>query len=166
VRVAYERRDRPSEDLLVLNPERHLPTLVDRSVVVHPARFIVQYLDERFPHPPLMPAEPAFRAALRMVMERLELELFPLIEHVEDNMRPAAAEECGRRLQSVARLFPARGWFLGLEYSLADAGWSVLAWRYEQCGLRWPPGTEAIRQHAQRAHARPAFLRSLAPARP
>lgn len=164
-RVIYEQPERPSEDLLVLNPGRTLPTLADRDTVIYPARVIAEYLDERFPHPPMMPPEPAMRANLRMVMDRLEQDFFPLaaVMAAGDGGR-AARVQCFAQLSMVARLFPARGWFLGLDYSIVDCAWGALLWRLQQIGAGFPADAESIQKYATRVFARPAFQRSLAPA--
>lgn len=143
---------RPSEDLLVLNPSRVLPTLADRDLVVYPARNIAEYLDERYPHPPLMPQEPALKAGLRMALDRLERDIFPLMRSPGSDLEARLAEQ----LQLVVRLFPQRGWFLGLEYSIVDCAWIAMLWRAEKLKLRFPASADPIRRYAQRAFARPA----------
>ena len=129
----------PNEDFLVLNPSQTLPTLADREGVLTGARVIAEYLDERYPHPPLMLPGPAGRARVRMAMQSLEQELFPLADRLldedTDNVALAAAE-LSERVRLAARLFPAQGPFLGREYTLADSAWCVLLRRLQR--LRHP----------------------------
>lgn len=163
-RVALQVEGRMSEDLVVLNPSQTLPTLTDRDTVIYPARLIAEFLDERYPHPPMMPPEAALRARLRMAMERLEHEWVPLIEQIASG--PAAQSRMARKrladqLVASARLFPARGWFLGLEFSIADCAWAALLWRLASLKMQVPAGGDPIRRYAERVFARPAFARSL-----
>ncbi len=165
-RIEIQKPGRVSEDLLVLNPEQILPTLTDREAVIYPARVIVEYLDERYPHPPMLPAEPSARARLRMVMDRLEQDFFSAVVAIEQGP-PAAARAARKRLTdhllSSARLFPARGWFLGMsDYSVVDCAWVALFWRLSELQLVLPAGADPIRHYSQRAFARPSFARSLA----
>ncbi|MCC2655621.1 MAG: stringent starvation protein [Panacagrimonas sp.] len=153
-----------SEDLAQLNPAQTLPTLTDRETVIYPARLIAEFLDERYPHPPMMPPEAATRARLRMAMCRLEEDWLELIEQIETG--PAAPGRVARKrladqLAASARLFPARGWFLGLEFSIADCAWAALLWRLASLKLQLPGGGEPIRRYAERVFARPGFARSL-----
>lgn len=163
-RIEIQIAGRPSEDLAMLNPTHSLPTLTDRDTVIYPARLIAEFLDERYPHPPMMPPEAALRARLRMVMSQLELDWAGLITTMESG--PAAQsrnarKQLGEHLAASARLFPARGWFLGLEYGLVDCAWTALLWRLASLKLQLPSGTEPIRRYAERAFARPRFAKSL-----
>jgi len=163
-RVELQVEGQVSEDLAVLNPAHTLPTLTDRDTVIYPARLIAEFLDERYPHPPMMPPEAAQRARLRMAMDRLEREWVSLIDQIASG--PAAQSRAARKrladqLVASARLFPARGWFLGLDFSIADCAWAALLWRLASLKLQLPAGGEPIRRYAERVFARPAFARSL-----
>lgn len=153
------------EDLVTINPSQSLPTLTDRECVIYPARLIAEFLDERYPHPPMMPPEAAVRARLRMAMQQLEQDWFPQVRAIESG--PAAAgrdarKQLGERLAASARLFPMRGWFLGLDYGIADCAWSALLWRLATLKMQMPSGTDPIRRYAERVFARPAFGGSVA----
>jgi stringent starvation protein A len=163
-RIVLQAPGQLSEDLAVLNPAQTLPTLTDRDTVIYPARLIAEFLDERYPHPPMMPPEAAVRARLRMAMGRLEQEWLELIELIESGpaaQARTARKRLGDQLVASARLFPARGWFLGLEFSIADCAWAALLWRLASLKLQLPAGGEPIRRYAERVFARPAFARSL-----
>ncbi|MGH8516149.1 MAG: glutathione S-transferase N-terminal domain-containing protein [Panacagrimonas sp.] len=153
-----------SEDLAVLNPAQTLPTLTDRETVIYPARLIAEFLDERYPHPPMMPPEAALRARLRMAMSRLEHEWLMLVEQIESGppaQGKAARKRLADQLVANARLFPARGWFLGLDFGIADCAWAALLWRMASLKIPLPAGGEPIRRYAERVFARPAFATSL-----
>jgi stringent starvation protein A len=154
-------------DLALLNPSQTLPTLTDRDSVIYPARLIAEFLDERYPHPPMMPPEAAVRARLRMVMGRIEQEWLPLVDAIASG--PAAQARTARKqladqLVASARLFPARGWFLGLDFGITDCAWATLLWRLASLKLQLPGGGDAIRRYAERVFARPAFAASLSEA--
>lgn len=163
-RVLVQVAGRLSEDLAVLNPAQSLPTLTDRETVIYPARLIAEFLDERYPHPPMMPPEAAMRARLRMVMGQLEQDWLVLVNTIES--APAAQARAARKqlsdqLAANGRLFPARGWFLGLEFGIADCAWAALLWRLASLKLQLPSGSEPIRRYAERVFARPTFAASL-----
>lgn len=153
-------------DLALLNPAQTLPTLTDRESVIYPARLIAEFLDERYPHPPMMPPEAALRARLRMAMARIEHDWLPLVDVIATGAAAparAARKQLADQLVASARFFPSRGWFLGLEFGIADCAWSALLWRLASLKLQLPGGGDAIRRYAERAFARPAFPASLAP---
>lgn len=159
--VTYIRPGEVNEDFLVLNPAQTLPTLADREGVIQTARVIVEYLDERYPHPPMMPQEPAGRARVRMTLHRIEHELFPLAEKLGAGGAEATAAKRAllEGLRNGARFFPSRGHFLGPDYSLADSAWAVLLRRVERAGVALPPEAASVRSYADRLFARPGFQR-------
>jgi RNA polymerase-associated protein len=151
-----------NEDFLVLNPAQTVPTLADREGVLTGARVIAEYLDERYPHPPLMPQEPAARARARMALEQLERDLFPLAAALGGAARAAAAarSELLGRLRRGPRHMAAQGWFLGREFSLVDCAWAALLRRLGAHGVE-PHGaeSESLRRYAARLGARAAYKR-------
>lgn len=134
---------RPNEDFLILNPEGRLPTLANRESVISGARIIAEYLDERYPHPPLMPVGPARRAQIRMHMQRLELELFPAIQTIKPGspMTPAVRVH-------LAAAFRDRRLCGGSDYSLLDCGWAALFWELRQLAVELPDNVSGLRQYA------------------
>ncbi len=150
---------RPHHDLLLLNPSGELPTLIDRDTVLHPAAVVAEYIDERYPHPALLPADPAARARVRMVLTRFDHELFPAAAQIRAAPKSPEAKLARKRLQETlagsARLFPARGWCLGLDYSLADCAWAALFGVLPALGLKLPTDP-AVTRYAERLLARPA----------
>jgi RNA polymerase-associated protein len=153
-----------NEDFLVLNPSQSLPTLADREGVITGARVIVEYLDERYPHPPLMPPSPAARARVRMALQGLEHELLTRVEALQaagagSRVAQAARNELLERLQAGGRHFAAQGYILGRDYTLVDSGWAVLLRRLGQLGIELPAQAEPLRRYAARLFARPAYQR-------
>lgn len=156
------------EDFLILNPAQTLPTIADREGVISGARVIVEYLDERYPHPPLMPLSPAGRARVRMSVQRIEEELFPLAIAMAGTGAEAnaARKQLTEGLKAGARFFPARGHVLGADYLLADTAWAVLLRRVQMAGLALPPEAASVGAYAARLFARPGFQRCFSPASP
>ena len=156
-RIEPVERDRPNEDFLTLNPEGDLPTLADREGVISGARVIAEYLDERYPHPPLMPLGPAPRAQIRMHMLRLEMEVFPTLACGRSGrgMTPVALEQ-------LVSAFRSRRLSGGADYTLLDCGWTALFWRLRRSGVSLPQHVAGLQQYAQslieRANVRRARL--------
>jgi RNA polymerase-associated protein len=150
-----------NEDFLVLNPAQTVPTLADREGVLTGARVIAEYLDERYPHPPLMPLAPAARARARMALHSLEHELFPLVEALDGNARSSqgARAELQERLAAGGRQFAAQGYFLGRDYTLVDSAWAALLHRLGTLQFELPAAAEAVRRYAGRLAVRPSFRR-------
>lgn len=154
------------EDLLVLDPSHTVPTLADREVVLNSPRIIVEYLDERYPHPPMMPVEPSARARLRLALFRIEEDLFPLVRTIKSG--PATAAQRARKqlyesLVAGASLFAARNYFLSGDYSCVDSLWAALLWRLHALGVDLGVGGKPIQRYAERVFNRQAFARSLTP---
>lgn len=156
-----------AEDLLVLDPSHSVPTLADREVVLNSPRIIVEYLDERYPHPPLMPVEPSARARLRLALHRIEQDVFPLVEAIRGG--PAATAQKARKqlhesLVAGVSLFAARNYFLSGEFSCVDALWAALLWRLPSLGVDLGAAGKPIQRYAERVFNRHAFAQSLTPA--
>lgn len=151
-----------NEDLLVLNPEQRLPALADREVMLTGARVISEYLEDRYPHPRVLPNEPLGRARARMALDRFEQELFPLLA-AATGAEKAAARSAKTRLNQVltasARSFSARGWFLGAEFTLADAAWAVWLQGVFALGIEPPL---PVRDYAERLAKRPSVRKLFA----
>ena len=156
-RIEWILPNRPNQDLLVLNPSGKLPTLADRDTVLFPAAIVAEYLDERYPHPKLLPPDPAARARIRMVLARFDQEIFPLAAQIvaapKSPEAKAARKQMAEILITSARLFAGRGWCLGADYSLADCAWAALLSSLPALGLKLPPDPNLTR-YAERLLAR------------
>lgn len=156
----------PPEDLIDLNPYHSVPTLVDRDLVLYAASVVSEYLDERYPHPPLMPVDPLSRARLRLAMLRIEHEWVPQIQAVQHGTK--AQVETGRKrlkelLMASLPLFQASRFFLNPEMSLADCAMAPIVWRLPALGIVLPKDAKAIEDYGQRIFRSPGFARSLTP---
>jgi RNA polymerase-associated protein len=153
-----------SEDLLDLNPYNTLPTLVDRELVLYEPRIIMEYLDERFPHPPLMPVDPVTRARFRLALYRIESDIYRLVPILEEggaNDLRRARKELRETLMGVVDIFSAKAYFLSDEYSLVDCTIAPVLWRLEQYGVELPKQGAPILRYAKRLHERRLTRRSL-----
>jgi len=155
----------PPEDLLDLNPFGSLPTLVDRDLVLYDSRVAMEYLDERFPHPPLLPADPINRARARLILARIEKDwysLLPQLENTADAKRSAEArQELSNGLLASIDVFAAKPFFLSDDLSLIDCVLAPLLWRLPSFGLTVSEQPEPVRNYAERLFKRPAFRASL-----
>ena len=155
-------------DLLELNPYNSLPTLIDRDLVLYDARVIIDYLDARFPHPPLMPVDPVLRAQFRLALYRIEHDWYRLAEQIEsttDARRQAQLKkELGETLIQSADIFKIKPFFLGDEFSVVDATILQILRRMKRYGIELPPSAQALSRYAATMMARPAFRASLSDA--
>ena len=127
------------EDLAELNPYNTVPTLVDRDLVLFDSRIIMEYLDERFPHPPLMPVGPVQRAQTRLTLFQLEHDWYPLVDIIETKGEKAVAKakkDLTDSLASVAEVFEVTPYFLSEEFTLVDASIAPILWRLRHYGIR------------------------------
>lgn len=154
----------PPEDLIDLNPYHSVPTLVERDLVLYAASVVSEYLDERYPHPPLMPVEPLARARLRLAMLRIEHDWVPQVQAIQ--LGNKAQAEAGRKrlkelLTASVPLFKAFKFFLNPEMSLADCAIAPIIWRLDALGVGLPKDGKAIEDYGNRIFRNPGFVRSL-----
>lgn len=152
------------EDLLDLNPYHSVPTLVDRDLVLYDSRVIMEYLDERFPHPPLMPVDPVARAQFRLALYRIERDWYRLIGQIRHPDRKESQQARKILRDSVlasADVFQAKPYFLSDEFSLVDATIAPVLWRLPFWEIDLGGQAAAIVRYMNRVFARPAFRHSL-----
>ena len=154
------------EDLAVMNPYNQVPVLVERDLVLHEANIINEYIDERFPHPQLMPADPVMRSRARLFLFRFENELFSHVETIEHGS-PKAAENARAvvrdNLIQLAPIFAKQHFMLGEEYSMLDVAIAPLLWRLDYYGIAMPRQAAPLLKYGERLFARPAFIEALTP---
>lgn len=153
------------EDLMDLNPYHSVPTLVDRDLTLYDSRVIIEYIDERFPHPPLMPVDPVTRAQFRLALFRIETDWYSLAEETDitsDGKLGTRSRKLLREsiLQS-AELFGARPYFLSEEFSLVDCTIAPLLWRLPVYGVDLGRDAESIEDYMNRVFSRRSFQQSL-----
>lgn len=153
------------EDLMDLNPYHTVPTLVDRDLVLYDSRVIIEYLDERFPHPPLMPVDPVTRAHFRLALFRIETDWYQFAEQFDaegEKKLPAKSRKMLReRILASVELFAAKQYFLSDEFSLVDCSIAPILWRLPVYGIDLGSQAEAIEKYMQRVFERRSFQESL-----
>ncbi|MDD4913845.1 MAG: glutathione S-transferase N-terminal domain-containing protein [Methylococcales bacterium] len=154
----------PPEDLLELNPNGNAPTFVERDLVLYDARIIMEYLDERFPHPALHQMDPVSRATARMLIKRIDQDWYPMLEEIMINGDKKAAKAkkmLKESLISNAPVFEATPYFMSEEYSLIDCAMAPFLWRLPSVGIDITVLGKGITAYANRLFSRKAFQDSL-----
>ena len=153
------------QDLIDLNPYQTVPTLVDRELTLYESRIIMEYLDERFPHPPLMPVYPVARGESRLMMLRIEKNWYSLMYKIEQS-NGQEAESARRQLReellAIAPIFGQTPYFMSEEFSLVDCYLAPQLWRLPQLGIDLiGAGSKELKGYMTRVFERDAFLASL-----
>jgi len=147
------------------NPYGETPTLVDRDVALYNMWVIIEYLDERFPHPPLMPVDPITRAKTRLIVSRLTRDWLEPIYRLGGRSDFSISAELRKNLHdglvALSPIFAEKPFFLGHEYSLVDAYFAPLLWRLPALGVELPKQAEPIYEYGESLFKRPAFVDSL-----
>ncbi|HUD96958.1 MAG TPA: glutathione S-transferase N-terminal domain-containing protein [Woeseiaceae bacterium] len=153
------------EDLMDLNPYHTVPTLVDRDLVLYDSRVIIEYLDERFPHPPLMPVDPVTRAQFRLALFRIETDWYRLAEEFDaDGERKLSSKSKKMLRESIlasADLFSAKQYFLSEEFSLVDCTIAPVLWRLPIYGIDLGSRASSVEDYMKRVFERRSFQQSL-----
>ena len=153
------------EDLMDLNPYHSVPTLVDRDLTLYDSRVIIEYLDERFPHPPLMPVDPVTRAQFRLALFRIEMDWYSIAQEAETSVDGKLGTKARKMLrESILQsmeLFGARPYFLSEDFSLVDCTIAPLLWRLPVYGIDLGKDAEPIEEYMDRVFARRSFQQSL-----
>ncbi|HEZ5986498.1 TPA: glutathione S-transferase N-terminal domain-containing protein [Neisseria meningitidis] len=157
------------EDLAVMNPYNQVPVLVERDLVLHESNIINEYIDERFPHPQLMPGDPVMRGRGRLVLYRMEKELFNHVQVLENpaatNKEQAKAREAiGNGLTMLAPSFSKSKYILGEDFSMIDVALAPLLWRLDHYDVKLGKSAEPLLKYAERIFQREAFIEALTPA--
>ena len=156
--------DNLPEDLIELNPYNTAPTLVDRDLVLYDAQLIMEYLDERFPHPPLMPVDPVNRAKLKMLLIRIKKDWDPLVEKLigkTEKQSVKQRKELRESLATLAPVFEQKSYFMSDEFTLVDCALAPILWRLNEMCIELPESAIAVTQYAQRLFERESFKESL-----
>jgi stringent starvation protein A len=155
------------EELNDLNPYNSILTLIDRDLVLYDAHIIMEYLDERFPHPPLMPVDPVNRGRNRQLRYRVMRDLYTAVDEIESDNEIAAANAkkvLRDNLTAIAPAFSQMPYFMSEEYSLIDCCVGPLMWRLNQYGIKLPMSAKPLQEYAERIFERDAFQTSLSSA--
>ena len=154
------------EDIAVMNPYNQVPILVERDLVLYESNIINEYIDERFPHPQLMPADPIMRARARLFLYRFEKELFSQI----DNLDSASQQKSDKARQiirdnlvQIAPVFTKQKFMLGDEFSMLDVAIAPLLWRLEHYQITMPKQAVPLLKYAERMFTRQGFIDAMTP---
>lgn len=163
VEIKSENSKDPSADLLGVNPYGTLPTLIDRDLVLYEDKIIIEYLDERFPHPPLLPVYPVARAETRKMMYRIEHDWYSLMHKILENTENSeqAKQTLLASLVNIEPVFADKPYFLSDEFSLLDCALSPLLWRLPAYGIEIPAKSAALYTYMDRVFNRASFQESL-----
>jgi len=153
-----------NEDLVALNPNNSTPTFVDRNLVLYESRVIMEYLDERFPHPPLMPVDPVIRAKTRMVLHYIEKDLYGLLDDIKssgEKKSSAAKKKLEDNLMLALDFIQGKKFFLSDEFSIIDCSMAPILWRLPEYGIELPKSAKPLLKYSERLFKRPSFLENL-----
>ena len=159
--------DHQPEDLAVMNPYNQVPVLVERDLVLHESNIINEYIDERFPHPQLMPADPVMRARTRLFLFNFERELFVHVQALENSNNQKLIEKARStirdRLTQLAPIMLKNKYMLGEDFSMLDVALAPLLWRLDHYGIDLPKTAAPLMKYAERIFSRPAYIEALTP---
>lgn len=152
-------------ELIELNPYKSVPTLIDRELALYDSKIIMEYLDERFPHPPLMPVYPVARGKSRLMVYRIERNWYTLA-HMITSGNPDEADSARNKLRNdlltLAPIFAEYEYFMSEEFSLVDCYLAPLLWRLPVLGIDLVgPGSKELKVYMNRVFERDSFLASL-----
>lgn len=157
------------EDISVMNPYGQVPILVERELVLYESNIINEYIDERFPHPQLMPADPTMRARTRLFLYNFERELFVHVSVLEDRRntdtkaQDKARQQIRDHLSQLAPILVKNKYLLDEEFTMLDVALAPLLWRLDHYGIELPKSAAPIQKYAERVFSRPAFIEALTP---
>jgi RNA polymerase-associated protein len=154
------------EIIAAMNPYNQVPILVERDLTLYESNIINEYIDERFPHPQLMPADPVMRARARLMLFNIERDLFSHLSEIACGT-PKVVEKARAivrdSLTQIAPLFAKQKYMLGEDYSMLDVALAPLLWRLDYLGIQLPKQGAPLLKYAERIFARPAFIDALTP---
>ena len=153
------------EDIAVINPYNQVPVLVERDLILYEPNIINEYIDERFPHPQLMPPDPIMRARARQLLHTMEKEIFVHIEALEKSTKTAdkARAQVRERLIEMTPIFTKQKFMLGEEFSMLDVAIAPLLWRLDHYGIDLGKQAAPLMKYAERIFSRQGFIDALTP---
>ena len=159
------------EDISIMNPYGQVPILVERDLILYESNIINEYIDERFPHPQLMPADPVMRARARLFLFNFERELFIHVQQLErrdhnkdtGKMMDRARMQIRDRLTQLTPIFVKNKFMLGDEFSMLDVAMAPLLWRLDHYSIEMPKTAAPLMKYAERIFSRPAYIEAHTP---
>ena len=166
--IKESKQDETADEILSISPYHKLPILVDRDLAIHDPAVMMEYLDERFPHPPLLPVYPVARANSRTLMLRIDREWSPLFDILIEGTKPEKElmkirEELLHEISSIAPTFKEFKFFMSDEFTLVDCFFAPLLWRLPSIGIKLPINRhlKPLLDYQKSVFERPGFLDSL-----
>lgn len=161
--------DNHPQELIEVNPYNSVPTMLDRDLVLYEPNIMMEYLDERFPHPPLLPVYPVARANSRLLAHRIQRDWCGLVDVLSNPASSASAmtkarKELRESLTGVAPVFAEMPFFMSDEFSLVDCCLAPILWRLPHFGIELPPQAKPLQDYMDRIFAREGFIGSLSAA--
>ena len=159
------------EDISIMNPYGQVPILVERDLILYESNIINEYIDERFPHPQLMPADPVRRARARLFLFNFERELFVHVQQLErrdhtkdsSKLMERARQQIRDRLTQLTPIFMKNKFMLGEDFSMLDVAIAPLLWRLDHYAIEMPKTAAPLMKYAERIFSRPAYIEALTP---
>ena len=159
------------EEIMAMNPYGQVPILVERDLILYESNIINEYIDERFPHPQLMPGDPVDRARVRLFLLNFEKELFAHVNTLEqttgkkghDKEQEKARTHIRDRLTQLAPVFLKNKYMLGESFSMLDVAIAPLLWRLDYYGIELSKNAAPLLKYAERIFSRPAYIEALTP---
>jgi RNA polymerase-associated protein len=159
------------EDISIMNPYGQVPILVERDLILYESNIINEYIDERFPHPQLMPADPVMRARARLFLFNFERELFVHVQQLErrdhtkdsSKLMERARQQIRDRLTQLTPIFMMKKFMLGEAFSRLDVAIAPLLWRLDHYAIEMPKTAAPLMKYAERIFSRPAYIEALTP---
>ena len=154
-----------AEDIAVINPYNKVPVLVERDLILYEANIINEYIDERFPHPQLMPPDPVMRGRARLFLHRFEQELYSQVDAIEQGGKVAEKARAAIRdnLTQISQILTKQKFLLGDEFSMLDVAIAPLLWRLDHYGIQMGKDAAPLMKYAERLFSRQGFIDALTP---
>ena len=154
-----------AEDIAAINPYNKVPVLIERDLILYEANIINEYIDERFPHPQLMPPDPVMRGRARLFLHRFEQELYSQVDAIEQGGKNADKARAVIRdnLTQLAQILTKQKFLLGDEFSMLDVAIAPLLWRLEHYGIQMGKDAAPLMKYAERLFSRQGFIDALTP---
>jgi stringent starvation protein A len=156
------------EDIAIMNPYAQVPILVERELILYESNVINEYLDERFPHPQLMPSDPIQKARVRLFLMNFEKEIFVHVAYIENERSEQISEKrklakniIRDRLVQLAPIFLKNKYMMGEDFSMLDVVIAPLLWRLDHYGIALPKTASGLLKYAERVFSRASFIESL-----
>jgi RNA polymerase-associated protein len=154
------------EEIASISPTGRTPVLIERDLVLTESNIINEYIDERFPHPQLMPPDPVMRARARLVLFNFEHDLFSqvnILEHGSGKSADKARQEIRDSLSQLSPILTKQKYLMNDEFSMLDVAIAPLLWRLEHYGIDLPKAAVPVLKYRERLFSRPAFISALTP---